>query len=87
MGFEGYKYTWNNRRKGTQHVQVRLDKFFISTEGLGKWPNARVCHLFSHHSDHLPILMDLNGDRVKRGLPHQGKPFRFEQNVADTFGM
>lgn len=30
LGFTGYPYTWNNKRKGTGNIQQRLDSHFTA---------------------------------------------------------
>ncbi|CAL1360252.1 unnamed protein product [Linum trigynum] len=58
MGFSGYPYTWENRRRSGGYIEERLDRF-LANEGWRKmWPNARVSHLGSTRSDHQPILCE-----------------------------
>ena len=42
-----------------------------------KFPTSRVSHLFSHASDHIPILLTTMNDRRLRGWGASG--FKFEE--------
>ncbi|KAJ8440216.1 hypothetical protein Cgig2_023981 [Carnegiea gigantea] len=57
LGFSGYEFTWCNKRVGAEVVEERLDRFCASTERSIQFPEARVQHIDSYISDHLPILL------------------------------
>ena len=77
LGFVGYPYTWNNKRPGLENTQERLDRVVANTGWREKFHASSVFHLFSHASDHRPLLLHAKSD-----LRHRGKStrsFRFEE--------
>lgn len=76
MGFQGSKYTWLNKcfkNKGALILE-RLDHIFANNDWLLNYPNAQVIHLPRTHSDHCPLLLQL--DRV--GPTNNTTLFHFE---------
>ena len=57
LGFSGHKFTWTNRRPGSAHTKQRLDRATANRVWMEKFPASSMSHLFSHASDHLPILL------------------------------
>ncbi|KAK9998700.1 hypothetical protein SO802_018303 [Lithocarpus litseifolius] len=78
LGFSGHKFTWTNRRPGLVHTKQRLDRATANRVWMEKFPASSVSHLFSHASDHLPILLKPMKDRRVRGSGAGG--FKFEEN-------
>lgn len=76
LGFYGPKFTWCNNRLGEECVKERLDRALVSTDWDMLFPLARVETLVCSASDHLPILVDLDG--VSVGAGKRKKLFRFE---------
>ena len=76
LGFNGYPFTWCNRRPGDQNVCIRLDKGVASVEWILKFPSSRIHHLEAFHSNHKPIL--LYTDSEFKCFYKKGRQFRFE---------
>lgn len=74
IGFTGNKYTWCNKRGGLANIRERLDRVISSIEWRTNHGNARVTHLNAHHSDHAPLILNLNLDH-----PRLPRPFRFQK--------
>ena len=78
LGFIGHKFTWTNRRLGLAHTKQRLDRATANRAWIDRFPTSSISHLFSHTSDHIPILLKTMIDRWVRGRGAGG--FRFEEN-------
>ncbi|CAM8920955.1 unnamed protein product [Rhodiola kirilowii] len=82
VGFKGVTFTYTNRRKGDQEVRARLDRVVANYEWRMAYPQAVVKHGFANASDHCPLIIYLEDQRlvqrrkVKRFKPmwvrHQG---------------
>lgn len=72
MGFQGYPYTWSNKRIGTNNIQQRLDRGIGNPDWLFFFPHASILHLPAIFSDHSAILLTTSTD-----IPTP-KPFRFK---------
>lgn len=73
MGFEGYAYTWNNKRSGSANIQERLDRGVANEDWKLLYPAARITHLTALQSDHTPLLLQTNPPS-----PSLPKPFKFK---------
>ncbi|XP_050207382.1 uncharacterized protein LOC126656806 [Mercurialis annua] len=58
LGFSGHPFTWNNRRRGNDNIQMRLDRVLASVEWLDRYSSGVVHHLSELGSDHRPLLLD-----------------------------
>ena len=56
LGFQGYKFTWNNKRLGAANTRERLDRGFANKEWLDIFSVSIVSHKFSHASNHMLII-------------------------------
>ncbi|KAI3463155.1 hypothetical protein Pfo_019818 [Paulownia fortunei] len=66
-GYEGSSFTWTNHK-----VWKRLDRVLYSEEWLNLFHNTKVSHLPRIWSDHSPLLISLDTDKLKAP-----SPFRF----------
>lgn len=67
LGFVGYPFTWNNKRPGLENTQERLDRAIANTGWREKFIASSVIHLFSHASDHRPLLLHAKSDLRRCG--------------------
>jgi hypothetical protein len=79
LGLEGDAYTWrNNSHDPCKYIKERLDQAVANKGWCAHFPEFRVINGDPHHSDHRPIIIDLEDSSniaVGRRGPH---PFRFE---------
>ncbi|XP_072076574.1 uncharacterized protein [Arachis hypogaea] len=57
MGFEGKKFTWNNRQFGGNFIQKKLDRALVSVAWRSEFSDAFVKHLDDLGSDHKALLL------------------------------
>ena len=77
LGFVGYPFTWNNKWLGLDNTKERLDRVVVDTGWRNKFQGSLVTHLFSHASNHRPIIL-----HARTTLRCHGKhtnSFRFEE--------
>jgi len=73
MNLIRFHFTWSNRRLGENHIQIHLDRFLVSQEGLMIFGVSMLTTLPKIGLDHNPLLWEaLKGKRVANN------PFRFE---------
>ena len=77
LGFIGHKFTWTNRRPSSAHTKQQLARATANKGWTERFPASLVSHLFSHASDHIPILLTTMNDRLLRGREASG--FKFEE--------
>ena len=77
LGFQGYPFTWNNRRLGHANTKQRLDRAVGNEAWRVKFHLSKVTHLSHYASDHLPIVLHVKGDRKWQGRGSRG--FKFEE--------
>ena len=76
IGFNGFPFTWCNRRPGPQNTWIRLDRGVATIDWILRFPTSRIHHLDAFHSDHKPII--LISDSEEKRFYQKGRPFRFE---------
>ena len=76
LGFNGFPFTWCNRRPGDHNVWIWLDRGVATVDWFLRFPTSRIHHLECFHSDHRPIL--LISDAEQKRFYSKGRPFRFE---------
>jgi hypothetical protein len=64
LGFEGPKFTWNNRQDVNTHVKVRLDRAVANGLFSSLFENCMVENIITTSSDHYAILISL--ERLSR---------------------
>lgn len=74
MGFSGNRFTWTNSRGVANLIQERIDRSFCNMRWWLMYPKASDKHLTRVHSDHYPLLIDLDS----RSSLHLSCPFRFQ---------
>ena len=57
LGFVEYPYTWNNKRPGLANTRQWLDIAVASKSWKARFPVSTITHLFSHASNHLPLIL------------------------------
>lgn len=84
LGYSGSKYTWKNCRDGGNFIKERLDRGVANQQWRDLFPEAAVKVEFSMGSDHLPIILSLDGKY--RG--HRRRPgFRYDASWAFEEGF
>ncbi|XP_023918482.1 uncharacterized protein LOC112030031 [Quercus suber] len=74
IGFSGPRFTWSNRREVQALIQERIDRFFVNPSWCVLYPDAKVVHLTRCHSDHCPVLLEMQPREVNR----RERPFMFQ---------
>ncbi|XP_075669745.1 uncharacterized protein LOC142639459 [Castanea sativa] len=74
IGFLGPRFTWTNKREIQALIQERIDRFFVNSQWCLWYPEARVVHLMRCHSDHCPVLMEMQ----PRANENRKKLFKFQ---------
>lgn len=77
---EGDRFTWVNRRSHDQIIFERLDRFVGNFQWRLLYPTAVISSLEFYHSDHRPILIQLQRSPAENHslLASLKRPFRFE---------
>ena len=75
LGFNGPRFTWTNRREVQGLIQERIDRFFVNPSWCLLYPEARVSHLTRCHSDHCPVLLELQPTI----WTNRTRPFKFQR--------
>ena len=82
IGFTGAQFTWTNKRPLHGLIQERIDRFFVNPSQCLLFLDAKVVHLTRCHSDHCPVLLDMQ-PRTSIG---RKRPFRFQSCwLSDPF--
>lgn len=75
IGFKGNVFTWMNKRFDGVQVKEILDRRLVNVEWTQAFPDADYLHETFRSSDHYPIVIRLEGPKVRRKTP-----FRFKAN-------
>lgn len=70
---QGCAFTWSNKREGDENIRERLDRASCNLDWRVMYPEAEVFALPTIGSDHSPLLLTLQPDKVKRK-----RDFKFE---------
>ncbi|KAK2651258.1 hypothetical protein Ddye_018747 [Dipteronia dyeriana] len=99
MGYVRLKFTWCNKRDGSNMIHERLDRFTNNLGWRNLFPNYMVKHLDFRRSDHRPLLLEVNEESfdsvlasVEPRLSGQScefldRPFTYEEIETAVFGM
>ncbi|XP_071933169.1 uncharacterized protein [Coffea arabica] len=77
LGFDGYRYTWFQNASSHLAAKARLDRACANPAWCLMFPWSFMQHLFSHVSDHSPIMVAAK-DRPSDFSTRRRRPFRFE---------
>lgn len=75
LGFSGPHFTWSNLRQADDLNRERIDRAVANAAWKCNFPDTEVTHLPRVHSDHCPILLNLNPTNQQL----LDKPFRFQK--------
>ena len=78
LGFQGYKFTWSNKRPGAANTRERLDRVVVNREWKDKFSASTLIHEFSHASNRAPLFLHIRTHHDFRGGGPRG--FRFEES-------
>ncbi|CAM8940929.1 unnamed protein product [Rhodiola kirilowii] len=73
IGYQGYKFTYSNKRKGSQECKSMLDRVLASRSWLRLFPDVQNRHIYTYSSDHMALC--LHFDVREKPTSNQ---FRFE---------
>ena len=76
LGFNGFPFTWCNRRPRDQNVWIHLNCGIATVYWILRFSTTRIHHLDVFHLDHKAIL--LISDLEQQRFYNKGKPFRFK---------
>jgi len=71
MDFAGPPWTYDNKQKEKRNVKARIDRAVASHYWSALYPEAKLTHVISARSDHLPLLLELDGDSQGNKPPSQ----------------
>jgi len=84
------KYTWSNKRVGTNHIAARLDRFLIQGNILSEVKLIHSSLLPNLTSDHKPIMLTLEDEEDLSPIPFRFNPLwenepSFEEIVKEAW--
>ncbi|KAL9664257.1 hypothetical protein QQ045_019656 [Rhodiola kirilowii] len=68
LGFKGITFTFSNKRRAELKVKARLDRAVANQGWRDSFPHALVKHGFANSSDHIPIILCLDGVKQERDV-------------------
>ena len=78
LGYRGYPFTWSNKRLADANTKICLDRAVATKEWREKYQLSTVTHLYSHASDHLPIVLQIQSYHKQR--QRREMSFKFEES-------
>jgi hypothetical protein len=66
LGFIGVAWTFNNKQIGARNVRVQLDRAVASSSWTSWFIGARVRHLATSRSNHVPIFLEIDKEDNQR---------------------
>lgn len=85
LGASGPKFTWYNKRRGSDFMKKRLDRAIVNKLWCEFFPHAEVAVLANRASDHNPLLLTLNA--CAGGAVNMRRPFRYEARWSKLGGF
>ena len=76
LGFNGFPFTWCNKRARDQKFWIRLDRDVALVDWILQFPSSSIHHLDAFHSNHKPIL--LCSDSEINHFYRKGRSFCFK---------
>ncbi|TXG73661.1 hypothetical protein EZV62_002240 [Acer yangbiense] len=84
LGFTGPKYTWNNKKDGSNNIQERLDRFLANDLRRDNFSNVNMTHLGFDLSNYCPILLKSDrNSKVFHAKATARKKKNFISNLMD----
>ncbi|KAL9687786.1 hypothetical protein QQ045_032193 [Rhodiola kirilowii] len=62
-GYSGNPYTLSNNQSGDKRIWERLDRLLINGLAFTRFPHLKVSHMTRVHSDHCPLLIEMDVDQ------------------------
>lgn len=86
LGFEGYRFTWSNKRSEQDSIEERLDRALANDPWRRIWKEVSATTLPRHKFDHNPILLEFcKHVQRKRSRRRKHKLYRFEKVWLNDF--
>lgn len=82
LGYYGQKYTWSNKKTTNSHIKERLDRFFVSSGWINKFPFYKNTHLTRFKSDHNPLLLEFFENTECREISKRRHTIRRFENLC-----
>lgn len=70
INFVGPPWTYDNKRKDKANVKARIDRAVASPAWSNLFPTAKLTHICSSRSDHLPLLLDCDLSSQQQKFQH-----------------
>ncbi|KAK3221777.1 hypothetical protein Dsin_008802 [Dipteronia sinensis] len=85
MGYVGSKFTWSNKREGSETIMERLDRALCNRSWRAEFPQFVVRVLEFWGSDHRPLIIDFTSAVSNRNysMINRGMRFFFEDCWVD----
>jgi hypothetical protein len=76
LGFRGLPWTFKKKVAGGSYYRTRLDRALATTRWSARYPLAELHHLSAASSDHSPIILLFDGEKVQK--QRRERIFRYE---------